>query len=433
MVKKGFNAHTTMENSSSESGIIIPEDQYINTEFTDLELLGSRGFNTIIKARRNGRLWLLKGLAEPFRGSGTHIRLLHKEFEILSRMQHPGVVMAVGIEEVDGVGMCIVMEWVDGVTLKEWISPEFNKGGVPAVEGVAAVEADSSTVGDKQTGRSLAERLRIAFQIMDALEYVHSRQAAHRDLKPSNIMITRNGAHVKLIDFGLADTDDYAVYKQPAGTVGYMSPEQAEARVCDIRNDIYSLGCVLENLGLGRRYARIVRRCKAESGKRFNNINEVRRAFRFSSSVRKGLVLAASVSAALLCGYLLNNIQTRRISSELETLRSEREAAMQENLAHDAEIAEAIAEGKRLMDETMSSIDLNNINTWEEASLIQYETAQKLSAIWESFPRTLGPEFTDMERENIKSVLASHWSDIMTPLTQRVEELSGRSRMQKQP
>ena len=61
---------------------------------------------------------------------------------------------------------------------------------------------------------------------MDALEYIHGKQTAHRDLKPSNIMITRNGQHVKLIDFGLSDTDDYAVYKQPAGTEGYISPEQ---------------------------------------------------------------------------------------------------------------------------------------------------------------------------------------------------------------
>ena len=56
--------------------------------------------------------------------------------------------------------------------------------------------------------------------------YIHAKQIVHRDLKPSNIMITHNGNHVKLIDFGLSDNDDFALLKQPAGTPGYISPEQ---------------------------------------------------------------------------------------------------------------------------------------------------------------------------------------------------------------
>ena len=71
----------------------------------------------------------------------------------------------------------------------------------------------------------------------------------YRDLKPENILVTRNGENIKLIDFGLADTDGHAVLKQPAGTPRYMSPEQKVKAEADARNDIYSLGIIMEQMG----------------------------------------------------------------------------------------------------------------------------------------------------------------------------------------
>ncbi len=75
-------------------------------------------------------------------------------------------------------------------------------------------------------------------------EFVHSSKF--------NIIVKakRNGGNIKLIDFGLSDTDNYAIYKQPAGTKGYISPEQEKACITDIRNDIYSLGCIMEEMKL---------------------------------------------------------------------------------------------------------------------------------------------------------------------------------------
>lgn len=67
-------------------------------------------------------------------------------------------------------------------------------------------------------------------------------------LKPSNVMITHNGGYVKLIDFGLADTDSHTILKQPAGTLSYMAPEQAQMAQADVRNDIYSLGVIMQEM-----------------------------------------------------------------------------------------------------------------------------------------------------------------------------------------
>lgn len=210
-----------------------------------------KGYNRLVRARRYGRWWMLKGLKEEYRRLQLYRTLLRKEFDILVSFQHQGVVTAVGFEETNGLGLCIVMEWVDGLTLSEWLA----------------------------TGeRPLVQRLAVVSDLLDALEYVHGKQTVHRDLKPSNILLTNNGHHVKLIDFGLADTDNYHILKQPAGTPDFISPEQATTRQPDQRNDIFSLGCVMECLALGHRYDGIIRRCKAPINERYGSVQEVRRA-----------------------------------------------------------------------------------------------------------------------------------------------------------
>ena len=160
--------------------------------------VSASGFNILIRAKRDGRWWILKALAPAVRNNEVYQGLLQKEFDIIKHVQHPGIVEVTGIEEVDGFGKCLVMEWIDGVTLEKWL----------------------------QQPHSKMERVHIANQLLVVLEFVHDMQVVHRDLKPSNMMVTRNGSVLKLIDFGLADADSYAVLKEPAGTDGYVSPEQ---------------------------------------------------------------------------------------------------------------------------------------------------------------------------------------------------------------
>lgn len=114
----------------------------------------------------------------------------------------------------------------------------------------------------------------------------------HRDLKPSNIMITRNGQHVKLIDFGLADTDNYAVFKQPAGTDGYIAPEQLSGSATDGRNDIYSIGVILEQMQLGWAYRKVARKCQRQQGERYEDVASLRKVI---CSTRRNLRLLLSL------------------------------------------------------------------------------------------------------------------------------------------
>ncbi len=227
---------------SAISGFVQPE-KILNTErFTELTLVPSRGYSLLVRAKRHGRWWMLKGLKESYRNDTVYQLLLKKEFEITSQLQHPMIVSAFSLEEVEGLGTCIVMEWIDGLTLREWLSQA------------------------NPTGK---QRRHVADMLMEAVSYVHSRQTQHRDLKPSNIMLTHYGQCLKLIDFGLSDTSSHAILKASAGTEGYMAP--------DGPSDIYSLGCILHELRLGLLTEMVARRCRAPQNLRYRDISAVQR------------------------------------------------------------------------------------------------------------------------------------------------------------
>ena len=224
------------------SGFIKP-DEVLNTDrFTDFSTVTSRGFSQLTRAKRHGRWWMLKGLKEQYREDAVYRALLQKEYEITSQLQHPMVVSAFSFEDVEGLGPCIVMEWIEGVTLREWLS---------------------------QGSHTRKQRRHVADMLTEALAYVHSRQTQHRDLKPSNIMLTHEGHNLKLIDFGLSDTDSHAILKESVGTAGYVAPEGP--------SDIYSLGCILRELRTGCMSGRVVRKCCASLDRRYTNVATVQR------------------------------------------------------------------------------------------------------------------------------------------------------------
>ena len=118
----------------------------------------------------------------------------------------------------------------------------------------------------------------------------------HRDLKPENIIITSNGDNVKLIDFGLADTDSHTILKQPAGTLKYMSPEQMQTAVADVRNDIYSLGVIFIQMNL--KWGAITKRCQLPLERRYQNVSDLTDAIK--KRERRNSVLAWTFNILLV-------------------------------------------------------------------------------------------------------------------------------------
>lgn len=166
-----------MVNSSSSSDFIVPSD--FSSQWRDISLVQNHSRTQIYLATRYGRRFVLKALAPEVASLTDYQIQQEQEFQLAIQLVHPNIAATYSLEEIDGVGRCIVQEWIDGITLGEWL----------------------------RTKPSKAARKRVFSQLMDALEYIHSLQLVHHDLKPDNILITRNGANVKLIDFGLSATD----------------------------------------------------------------------------------------------------------------------------------------------------------------------------------------------------------------------------------
>lgn len=180
--------------------------------------VSASGHTRLFSATKYGKRYMLKCLKEDFRYIPMYQQALTKEFEIGLQLEHDNICRTIGLEQLPDLGITIVMEHIDGETLKNLIL-------------------------SKKLTAELAHK--ILSQLMDALEYMHNKQIIHRDLKPSNIMVTYTSQQVKLIDFGLSDSDAFHVLKIPAGTTGYIAPEQLlPGAKSEPMADIYSLGMV---------------------------------------------------------------------------------------------------------------------------------------------------------------------------------------------
>ena len=144
------------------------------------------------------RIAVFKCLKEEFRGDEVYEAIIRHEYEIAQPLKHPGVCDYLSMIRIEGLGNTIVMEWIDGCTLGDFI-------------GNGPVSPETAKF--------------IVLQLCDAVSYIHRKQILHNDLKPENVMVTREGNVVKVIDFSIADSPSMARGHIPAGTQGYAAPE----------------------------------------------------------------------------------------------------------------------------------------------------------------------------------------------------------------
>ena len=279
---------------SSTSGYLASGFEGVSKSFTEITSLSSSGYCDLYRAKRYGRWFLLKCLKAGNASDSLYQQMLRKEFEILMRLQHPAVMQTLGMEHVRISGedkICIVAEWIDGCTLSVYLASH----------------------------PSLHDRRRIAGELAEALAYVHSQQIVHRDLKPSNIMVTHNGNYVKLIDFGLADTDSHAILKQPAGTMKYMAPEQAVKSMPDVRNDIYSLGVIFQEMELGRGiYNKVAERCLRPIHQRYQNMGELLDDLHSRNSRHLWMLSLAIAAVCIIAALIMQVYKVQKKAASLE-------------------------------------------------------------------------------------------------------------------
>ena len=111
-----------MDNDNNASGYLNDSFEGIDRVFTDVEIISTSEVNIVAKAKRYGRWWLLKGLQPEKAQETAYQQRLRKELELMMPLQHPNIVNAVGLEKVEVFGECIVMEYVDGMTMKNWLA-----------------------------------------------------------------------------------------------------------------------------------------------------------------------------------------------------------------------------------------------------------------------------------------------------------------------
>lgn len=250
----------------------IPSNSLFHSDaFTNYIEIPSSGFNCLYRAQRYGKLFVLKGLKPEHRQDPNYLMLLRKEFEITFMMSHPNIVQVYNLEDDPVAGPCIVMDNINGRSLSAFL--------------------------DEKPSQS--QRERVLRQLLNAMSFFHRMQIIHRDLKPSNILITHNGNNVKIIDFGLADTDTYAIFNGPAYTIPYAAPEQMQIGTpIDQRADIYAFGQIMKQVSChGLRFYTVQHKCSApDRNQRYANADEVMRAL-FS---RKQTVLPVAILLVVL-------------------------------------------------------------------------------------------------------------------------------------
>lgn len=193
------------------------------------KIIGVGGMAVVYKAYDNidDRIVAVKILKEEFLANEEFRRRFKNESKAIAVLSHPNIVKVYDVSFGDKL-QYIVMEYIDGITLKEYI--------------------------EQQKIINRKEAVHFTIQILRALQHAHDKGIVHRDVKPQNIILLQNG-NIKVTDFGIARfsrSETRTMTESAIGSVHYISPEQARGEITDEKADIYSVGVVLYEMLTGQ-------------------------------------------------------------------------------------------------------------------------------------------------------------------------------------
>ena len=274
--------------------------EHKNNDFHDPKLLITTANMQLYRISKQGKHFLIKTTKD---NSERQLQMLKREYELSIGCTHPHIVHVYTYEENLEVGPAIVMEYIDGCTLEEYL------------------------VGNT----SKKERNRLFEELLSAVGYLHKHGIIHNDLKPENILISHTDHSLKLIDFGLADSDSHFALKRLGCTPRYASPELREqSRNIDARSDIYSIGVIMQQL-VGN--SAIAKRCtQGNPNKRYANIEALQRAWR---NRHRPYFMVAVVVLLLMIAlptilYSRTNIEHSKLQHKQEKIDQQLDAKQQE-------------------------------------------------------------------------------------------------------
>ena len=193
------------------------------------EIIGVGGMAMVYKAydEIDDRVVAVKVLKDEYLSNEDFKRRFKNESKAIAMLSHPNIVKVYDVS-LDERLQYIVMEYVDGITLKEYI--------------------------DQQHVLTWKEAVHFTVQILRALQHAHEKGIIHRDIKPQNIMMLEDGT-IKVADFGIArmvNSETHTMTDKAIGSVHYISPEQASGGPTDEKSDLYSLGVMLYEMLTGK-------------------------------------------------------------------------------------------------------------------------------------------------------------------------------------
>lgn len=267
-----------MNDTNSFDNNAIKQDETVFTaSYSSYKTISSSGVYMFVKAEKEGKSYILKTLKEENRDRLPLRTALKKEFKQCKNFSHAGIVRYNELVQTDEYGLCIEMEYIEGRSLKAYLS-------------------------ERHTDDEKAAVIR---QIASALQYIHEQGVVHRNLNTQNIFVSTQGDQVKVADFNVLSVEET---KPTSYTSRFIAPElRDETMAADATADIYSLGTIMKVMGLTLAYSDVIKRaCAFKRSERYTDIGEFLADFCHEKSafslpkVNAGFIKIVAIAAVIL-------------------------------------------------------------------------------------------------------------------------------------